>query len=519
MAITKIVGAIHPRMQLKDKLTGLKNCIKYIKNPQKTNNGQYVGANNCQAATAGREMEETFRMYGKYPNDENDRVGYHFIISFPKNFYVPEDIMMKVLRDFVNEYLNEYEAVYAVHNDGDHMHGHIVFSSLNIYSGKKFRYEDGDWAKYIQPIVDRICQKYGLPTLFDDTGMTPEEHEAARKNKLRHNPNLIKDAPERTKRNKYHKDSEQKYSWNEHVANDIDYAISISESYEDFENKMVELGYLMKYGNSEKYGKYLKVKAPGMSIFRKTYQLGSDYSLASIKERIQLKNRPLPEYVLPDNYRLIIPVKYYVRLRKHIPLNPALKRYYRRLYRLGIKPRYVKSSYIASKEAVERLDRVEKEYNLIIQYDAYNLENATSALATKKQELDKLYKEKEALEEAHKAYSRIIYAYRRVRGLEKYNNAYYSGETEYQEKSKEYNKYLSKLETYGYTGEQIENYIKGHRTEMKEINAKIKECEKYVEIAEEMVDEYSKEAENDEIDKDVENFFDSVFAKKDRVIQ
>ena len=35
-------------------------------------------------------------------------------------------------------------------------------------SGYKYRYENGDWEKYIQPITNKICEKYGLPPLEFD---------------------------------------------------------------------------------------------------------------------------------------------------------------------------------------------------------------------------------------------------------------------------------------------------------------------------------------------------------------
>ena len=40
----------------------------------------------------------------------------------------------------------------------DHVHSHIVFNSVSFVDGKKYRYEKGDWAKYIQPITNKLCQ-------------------------------------------------------------------------------------------------------------------------------------------------------------------------------------------------------------------------------------------------------------------------------------------------------------------------------------------------------------------------
>lgn len=67
---------------------------------------------------------------------------------------------------FVRKYLtDEYEAVYSVHNDTEHIHGHIIFNSVNRKTGKKYEYKKGDWEKTIQPLVNEICSSYGLSTL------------------------------------------------------------------------------------------------------------------------------------------------------------------------------------------------------------------------------------------------------------------------------------------------------------------------------------------------------------------
>lgn len=69
----------------------------------------------------------------------------------------------------MEEYLGKsYEAVFVVHDNTAHVHSHIVFNSVSFVDGKKYRYEKGDWAKYIQPITNRLCQEYGLSIIDVD---------------------------------------------------------------------------------------------------------------------------------------------------------------------------------------------------------------------------------------------------------------------------------------------------------------------------------------------------------------
>lgn len=144
----------------------LKHSIEYILNPEKTGNGKYVGAGNCLLDIAYETMVDTKKLFGK----TRGRQGYHFVLSFPKDDNIDENLCQKIVAEFAKRYLQDgYEYVYAVHNNTDHMHAHLVFNSINRFDGKKYRYEKGDWAKFIQPITNEICKKYSLKEITFET--------------------------------------------------------------------------------------------------------------------------------------------------------------------------------------------------------------------------------------------------------------------------------------------------------------------------------------------------------------
>ena len=96
------------------------------------------------------------------------RQGYHFIISF-KEKEIKEETAFELVGQFVKEYLgSDYEAVYAVHNDTEHIHGHIIFNSVRCSDGKKYDFPKGEWEYRIQPLVNRLCQEHGLSVLDMD---------------------------------------------------------------------------------------------------------------------------------------------------------------------------------------------------------------------------------------------------------------------------------------------------------------------------------------------------------------
>lgn len=255
MGITKLM---HIKQRKKGKMSvGLYNAIYYITNPKKTQNKRLIGGN------CGRDEEMIYNKFmdTKKIHDKYDgRQGYHFVISFSPLESVSADLCMNIMADFMEEYLkNEYDAVYAVHDDQEHMHGHLIFNSVNSVTGKKYRYEDGDWEKYIQPITDKIAEKYGLSKL-----------------------EFVSAAEE-----------EKNIDWNKKIREDIKLCISMSEDYDDFKNKMQTIyDYGIREGFSKKYGTYITYKPPGKSKAVRSYRLPRECQPYDISRRISLMHQP-----------------------------------------------------------------------------------------------------------------------------------------------------------------------------------------------------------------------------------
>ena len=155
---------------------------------------------------------------------------------------------MKVIEEFVHEYLeSDYEVVYAVHTNTDHVHGHIIWNSVRFTDGYKYHYKKGDWEKDIQPRVDRICEKYNLSTLEKSIEKTDKKEW-----------DVLKDGP---------------FVWNEQIKQDIDACVLRASDYSMFLQMLEAEGYEIKQG------KYLAVKPPGMERFRRTKTLGQGYGM------------------------------------------------------------------------------------------------------------------------------------------------------------------------------------------------------------------------------------------------
>lgn len=236
----------------------LKNAIAYIMNPEKTNGQNLVNVNQAMKVSkinsknVFQEMINTKKKFGK----EWGRQGYHFVVSFSENDTVNPEDALKIMDEIQKEYLQDnYECVYAVHTDTEHLHGHLIFNSIDRFEGKKYHYKKGDWEKDILPCVNRVCKRWGLSELKLEK----------KKEKVKKYPN---------KRDDF-------------LREELDDIICNVSSYDEL---IKELG---KRDYEVKEGKYLYIKPLHMNYknFRKTASLGSEYTKERIKERIQTETR------------------------------------------------------------------------------------------------------------------------------------------------------------------------------------------------------------------------------------
>lgn len=268
MAITKLM---HMKEAPNYKPLHLYNSIKYIldvkHDGKKTEFGKWVGGN------VGLEYEEIFQSFmdtKRVLQKEDGRQGYHFVISFPPG-EADAQTCFNVLQEFCQEYLGDaYDFMFAVHTDEEHMHGHIIFNSVNRMDASKYRYEKGDWEKYIQSITDRICEKHGLP--------------------------LLKMQEERVGRSYagFAEKTKGKLNWSSIIRADVDYAIEKSSSMEEFFAIMKQMNYSIRTGYSRNhksaYVTYTFIDETGKEHRRRSYTMSSGkddiYKLDTVAKRI-----------------------------------------------------------------------------------------------------------------------------------------------------------------------------------------------------------------------------------------
>lgn len=508
MAITKIIGSIHAPSK-GGKYQVLKNTIDYILNPVKTEQGKYTGAVNCLADNALSEMKRNFKYWHKEPKNQRDRIGYHFTISWKAGCEISAETALKITEEFCRELLNDYPLIYAVHTDKDHIHSHICFCSVSCIDGKKYRYNDNDWEKILQPVTDRLCRKYGFPTLEIDREALGEEIDAAEETKQRNGRRAYtrkgyvtregdsiqtEEEKEQKRRSntKYYKEETEAYSKQDHIRVDIDDGIYRSRSWSDFVTIMRSKGYQMKFG------KYFSVKAPGMERYRRTYRLGEEYSEKAIRNRIAIHDQPLPDLYHPEE-EAVWPEKD-VRYKGRIRLTEESRKHYAMQYRQGLLKPGQNRSYYVIRSAIYRMRKAQEREKFLAGHRIYDSQSARTALADYEILLKKAEKEKKEFFEKRSPYMGLIRTYRECAGCKNiYMEFHNAGEEVFPEEIEKYEAYLKLLELNGLEQEAFEQFYEAAAQELKRLNKKKRELYK----EKRMIEGYVKEIKIQETEQEM----------------
>ena len=409
----------------------LKRALDYVMNPKKTQGGRLVGAINCQTDMAFEQMMDTKKQFGK----TDKRQGYHIILSFKEDEVEP-DRAFKITQKFVAEYLGDaYEAVFVVHDNTDHVHSHIVFNSVSFVDGKKYRYEKGDWAKYIQPITNKLCQEYGLSIIDVEDGSKEKQHEN------------YKDWSE------YREGS---FVWADMIKRDLDACILQANDFSGFLELLSEKGYEVKQG------KYLAVRPQGMTRFRRCKTLGENYSQEAIVERIAKED--LSFYQSQNEERQAAIVKCYVKRYRRAKMSGLQKRYYAKLYRIGKLKKKPYSQVWKYKDDIRKMHKLQEQYLFLVRHKIESAEELVSVLDNLTDKKKDASKEKSKTYKAKERFKDIFDKAEQIRGLDDAESCYQSGDTFFEDEHNAWERLNAELLAQGYSVEEVESLRKKYES-------------------------------------------------------
>lgn len=438
MAISKIlyIGDCGARFHGKH----LKQALDYIADREKTDGGRWVSSLNCQTDYAYEQMCETKKFFGK----TDQRQGYHLIISFVEG-EVDAKTAFEIIGSFAEEYLGQdYEALYAVHDNTDHIHGHVIFNSVSFRTGRKYRYEKGDWAKKIQPITNRICEKYGLST--------------------------IEIEEDRVKLSEHYKEwsdfRDGKFVWSDMIKRDIDACILQAPTYESFLSLISEMGYEMK-NTDRSEGKYLAIKPMGMTRFRRCKSLGEEYTEERIRERIQAENLSSFYNREKENKPRLVYCK--IRRYKRAKMSGIQKRYFAKLYRIRQLRKRSYSQVWKYRDEIRKMKKLQEDYLFL---SRHNVRNEVDVAAVAENMLNKkkeTAKEKSRIFKERARMKPLFDLMKEMDDLKECENCFTRGETLF---SKEHDRWMQigeRLKKEGYSIERLSDMKEHYRSEIARI--------------------------------------------------
>ena len=343
MAITKILNI--KESEGRNPASHLKNALEYIQNPDKTEECVLVGGINCLPDTAFEQMEETKNIFHK----TGKRQGYHVIISFSPEEKVTAEQAMYVLEHFAKDVLgDDYEVVYAVHTDREHMHGHLIWNSVSMTTGKKYNSPKSNWKNHLQPITNKYCDELGLSIMPAEYSRNPK--------------NISRDKWER------------EMSMKEIILRDAKMCAYAAGNVEHFKYLMKRLGYVFKKDA------WMEVQAPGFRYYHKLAKLDEMFSEDMLRHYVDMPWMSKPYFYSSD-----------IRGLHRAKLSPYQKRFYSKLYRLRIveQKRFIVGGAKYT-EDLKRFHRLQDEYLLLVNNDIKSVVDLVDFISEQEEKIQQI---------------------------------------------------------------------------------------------------------------------------------
>ena len=342
--------------------------------------------------------------------------------------------LMMLLNDLLEEIFPNNQAVYAVHTNTENLHIHFILNTVGL-NGMKIHMDKSFMSKVFEPALNRLAEKYGF---------TPNEAwvKGKEENKVSFGEIMVK------------------------LRQAVDEAIERSESFDDF------LKDLRGQGLSVNCGKYLSLKADGMTKAVRSYRLGSMYTVEMIRDRILKKREELIRSEVGEHTgRTKEAASVFVKtspLKKYRDMTDDEKQKCIKALKLGRNPwRERQESNWQIQRLSDEFKRTANVYELIRTY-APRSGNAQDALDNIVDRQKELAKEKKAVRENLKTYQPIIRLYKEIKKHARKAYLYeFAGCDEYLSSYMEYKNLCERLEKgYGKTVLEVSAYIEDQENQI-----------------------------------------------------
>ena len=245
--------------------------------------------------------------------------GYHLVQSFAPGEIAPE-LAHQIGLELAQRLLGgEFQAVVSTHLNTRCIHNHIVWNSVSLVDGHKYRSTERSYYTQVRHLSDELCQKYGLSII--QPGRTGQ--------------------PGRSY-SQWQAEQEGKPTWKTPIQRDVDAAIARALTWRQFVREMEGRGYAFHFDR-----KYPTLTPPRRQRPVRLKTLGWQYTPESIQRRILAPKRT----PAGKNRR------YRLRGKLPPPLKGLRALYYSYLYKMGAFPRKPRYPSYAVRQDIRNLDK------------------------------------------------------------------------------------------------------------------------------------------------------------------
>ena len=140
----------------------MRNVLEYVLRDQKIREGYVEIAGPYSGETINyddiyRAWLEEKQLWDK----DSGRMYAHFIMSFHKDEQVTPAEVLDMCRSYADHFFSGNQYVIGVHQDKDHLHGHIVVNSVSYIDGHKLHQTKHDLEEQ-KNYTNNLCREHGL---------------------------------------------------------------------------------------------------------------------------------------------------------------------------------------------------------------------------------------------------------------------------------------------------------------------------------------------------------------------
>lgn len=427
--------------------------IRYILNPEKTENGNLTAAFNCSQDPLAcyRTMTNT-----KTQLNKTDKVQGHMIyFNFKPNETTP-DQAFKIVKEFAKRYLSErFEVVLGIHTDKGHIHGHILFNSVSFEDSKKYHSNIGTYYNEIRTLADDLCRENGLSVIEIPAQKGVHYIE-------------------------WKMEQQGFKTWKELARSDIDMAINLAPSFSRFLIQLENMGYTVINDPSHKH---ITIQPHGMKdCIRLSSRLGENYSEEAIRNRIANRlNSYQSIKTKPQRHRKKRFPFPYSKRNPHRKITRFQALYLRYKYQLGAiaKNKRVKKKHYPIRQDLKNHKRHLQAYHFIQTNKIQSLQDVHTLQDFYYSELSKAKQQAENIKEYEKPYH---YDFRLLAEYERLKVAFFLSDDSkaFPVEKAEFLNVSAKLEKRGYKNDEQIKALSEKKAEIYEAKEQIKEHQRQV---------------------------------------